>query len=213
MKQNVALMTAIVGGIDDRKDIPKQTIDFEEHFFTEENWGDVVTTDRIKALYFKAMGHYFTEKNIIIWIDGKVQILCSDFIQQCVLAMGDSEVAILSHWDRKCIYDEVDYIEECLNEGNEYLLARYKASTIRNQVEGYRKNGYPAQRGLHDCRIICRRNNDKINGLFTRWWYDCKRGLYDQISIEYLAWERGIEIKPINLKTASAKFVPHKILK
>ncbi len=213
MKQSVALMTAIVGDIDDVKEIPYQTVPHEAHFFNEGNWGDIVTTDRIKALYFKTQGHYFTEADIIIWIDGKVQILCADFIQQCIDALGKDEVAIMAHWNRKCIYDEVDYIEEKIKEGNEYLSARYDVTRIRAQVNGYIKNGYPKNNGLNDCAVICRRNTDKINSLFTRWWYDCKRGMYDQISIQYLAWERDVKIKPINFKTASAKFVPHKILK
>lgn len=213
MKQKVALMTAIVGGIDDPKEVPLQTMPHETYFFDEGNFGDIVTTDRIKALYFKTQGHYFTEADIIVWIDGKVQILCADFLQQCVDALGDGEVAIMQHWNRKCIYDEVAYIRNCLSEGDQYLNARYNSNKITDQVEGYKKNGYPANNGLNDCAVICRRNNDKINSMFTRWWYDCKRGLYDQIAIQYLAWEREVKIRPINFKTASAKFVPHKILK
>jgi len=206
----IAVMTAIFGGIDKRKQIPAQTVPFEEFFFDETD-SDLTTKfdNRTSALYFKSQGHKITDAEIIIWVDGKVQIMASDFVSQCIKAMGTNSLAIMKHGSRKCIYEEVDYIEDQIVKGSKYLSVRYASRPIRSQVEFYRSKGYPKNNGLNDCCVICRRNIEPTNLIFDEWWTACKAGLFDQTAIQYIAWKNKIPIQPIIFKPGTIKHVPH----
>lgn len=197
----IALTTAIFGGIDDKKEVPEQTVQANQYFFNEvnsmvydNNGGDNIS-DRIRALYFKTQGHKVVGKEeIIIWVDGKIQINSGDFIEQCVVALGDNDLAIMKHLYRKCVYEEVDHIEHCIRHGNDYLTTRYAHRPIRKQVESYRRRGYPENNGLNDCCIICRRNNSATNKLFDEWWDVCFQDFFDQVAIQFLAWKSKIRM-------------------
>lgn len=215
-EMKIAVMTAIFGGIDVRKTIPEQTMFFKEEFFDETNCdlnNDLMPNDRQRALFFKTMGHTMTDADIIIWVDGKIQITAPDFIEQCVDALGNNDIAIMKHLYRKCIYEEVDHIEHCIKHGNEYLTTRYAHRPIRKQVELYRAEGYPENNGLNDCCIIARRNNEMTNMIFDNWWQECQLEWFDQISIQYMAWRYGIKIHPIIFKSGSFVDTPHILLK
>lgn len=216
MSEPVALMTAIFGGIDERKEVPEQNYKYYTEYFYDDSSGDLSRSklsDRTKALFFKAQGHCLVDEEIIIWVDGKIQINSNDFIQQCVDALGSNHIAIMKHLFRKCIYEEVDHIEHCIRNGNEYLATRYAHRPIRKQVEYYRGFGYPVNNGLNDCCIICRRNDPMTNMIFDQWWQECKREYFDQTSIQFQAWRYNVPIQPIVFKPESFTDIPHKVLK
>lgn len=215
---NITMVTAIFGGIDRKKIVPDQSLFVNEMFFDEKSMFPYkingMFSDRTKALFFKAQTHKFTDADIIIWVDGKIQILSDTFVEQCVSALGmDYGVAILKHNKRSCIYEEVSYIEKMIEEKNLYLTKRYAHRPIREQVERYRADGYPEGNGLNDCCIICRRNNSIVNAMFDDWWQECKIGLFDQVSIKYQAWKHGVPIKSIEFKPKTFAHVPHILLK
>ena len=207
---DIQVTSAIIGGIDEAKRFPHQSLD---HNYSVYITSPVDGTDRIKALYYKTQPHRVSEADIYIWIDGKIQVLCYDFIQQCIDALQNNDLAIMKHLYRKCIYEEVDHIIHCISKGNEYLAARYEPNRIKSQVEFYRKRGYPKNNGLNDCCIIICRNTQTINQLFDEWWDACEHGLFDQIAIQYLAWKYKVKIQPIVFKPGSFIDVPHKVLK
>lgn len=206
---SLAIVSAIFGGIDQKKDIPAQSVPFNEYHFTESDYLIDASSDRVRALYFKTQGHKVVNEDIILWIDGKVQILAYDFAEQCLAALGDNDIAIMKHHWRSCIYEEIDHIEHCIKEGNEYLATRYAHRPIRKEVELYRSMGYPAGRGLNDCCIIIRRNNERVNAMFDDWWDVCQRDYFDQVAIQFLAWANKIDIQPIIFKPGSYSDIPH----
>lgn len=208
-----ALVTAIFGAIDEKKEVPEQSIEFNEHFFDETClWMiDELTekSDRIKALWFKSQAHQVLTEDIFLWIDGKIKITCYDFIEQCLNALGENDIAIMKHHWRSCIYEEVDHIEHCIKHSNEYLSTRYAHRPLRKEVEFYRSQGYPEKNGLNDCCVIIRRNNTKMNDMFDEWWSLCKEDYFDQVAIQYLCWKGGVKIQPIIFKPGSYIDVPH----
>jgi hypothetical protein len=199
------LLTANIGGIDEQKLIPEQSVPHESLYFTE---SPVEANNRIKALYYKTQPHKVTDSDIVIWVDAKIQILSSDFVQQCLDALGGNPIAILKHHERDCIYKEVDHIEHCIKKGNQYLSTRYANRPIRAEVEYYRSKGYPANNGLNDCCIIAYRPK-AIEEILYYWWQLCQEDAFDQIAIQYLCWLAGIKIQPIIFKPDSFKDIPH----
>lgn len=211
----IAVITAVIGGIDKAKIFPEQSMKFEQHFFTEPPEG-ITGNDRMQALYYKCQMHRLgIDADVFIWLDGKVQPTTHDFIERIISALGYNRVAALKHHERDCIYKEIDHIENCMRHGNKYMLTRYKDKPIRKQVEAYRYFNYPANNGLFDCCIIAMHNNDRAREVSDSWWYDVYfANGFDQVALPFYAWKKGLKIQPINFKRdVEFKDVPHLVLK
>lgn len=210
----ISVITAVIGGIDQSKELPAQSVEFDRLYFTEPI-GNISGNDRMQALYYKCNLHRLgIDSDVLIWLDGKVQPTCYDFIEQIVKALGDNDIAVLKHHERDCIYKEIDHIEHCMRKGNQYLLTRYKDKPIRKQVEAYRYFGYPVNNGLNDCCIIAVKNNDMMKRIFNQWWRDVYRcNGFDQVALPFYCWLNDVKIQPIVFKPGSFIDVPHTVLK
>lgn len=212
MASSITVVTAVIGGIDQLKEIPRQTVEFRRVFITDAS-AVIEGNDRMKALYYKCNLAEFPG-DITIWLDGKVQVQSADFIEQIIAALGENDIAVLKHGERSCIYQEVDHIEHCMKKGNEYLLTRYANKPIRRQVEAYRYFGYPANNGLNDCCIIAMRNNHVMQRVCKDWWHDVyKCDGFDQVALQYHCWMYVVPIQSIVFKPGSFADIPYTILK
>lgn len=212
----VNISTAIVGGIDKPKCIPFQVMEqgnsLSLSFYNEDYVPDwyLKYPHRTQALYFKTNLHELHSlSDYCIWIDSKVQIDSVDFVQQCLNAIGDGDIAILKHGERTCVYEEIDYIESQIIQGNRYLAARYAHRPIRQQVEYYRAAGYPKNNGLNDCSIFIFKNNKTMDNIMHHWWHDCLKGNFDQISIQYICWLMETKIRSIDFRNETFHLVKH----
>lgn len=216
-----AIVTAIFGGIDQRKIFPASIErDFDIHFFDESNM-DLKLYDyapRVRALYYKTQMYKALQVKFapnkyeaFIWVDGKVQILRDDFVDQCVEQLGHHDIGILKHGERDCIYDEMEFIRRKLLAQDPYFVSRYlyRSRILKEQIESYRKAGYPEHRGLGDCCILIIRHNDLTRMLVNKWWDDCRRELFDQVSIQFLCWKAGIHIQPLEFTPETFCLVKH----
>lgn len=207
---DISLTTAVIGGIDSRKEIPQQTVRFTR-FFYEEPQPFIRGNDRMKALWYKT--HILTyEHDVSIWLDGKIQPLSEDFIQQIIEALGNGEIAILKHAARSCIYQEVNHIVEEVRRGSEYLIPRYLNKPLRSQAAAYRYFGYPKNNGLFDCCIIAAKPS--MRKIFDLWWHDVYQlNGFDQIALPFYCWQAGVKIRPIVFRPDSFLDIPHEIIK
>jgi len=210
----VTIVTANIGGIDAEKQIPPQDTSYKRIYITEAPV-HIDGNDRTKALYWKCqLYRRDPAAGIIIWLDAKVQPVAPDFISQILAALGDDEIAVLKHHERKCIYQEVDHIEHCMKKGNKYLQTRYATKPLRQQVEAYRYFGYPKNNGLNDCCIIAIRSTARIQQIFNQWWHDVYRlDGFDQIALQFYCWRAGVKIQPIVFTPGSFADIPHNLLK
>ena len=209
----IAHITAVIGGIDEQKEVPKQTLCADRYFYDKPAL--LQFNDRIEALFYKQQHHnLLPDYDLYIWTDGKVQIVANDFYEQLVNQLGENEIGILKHHERKCIYTETDHIYHCISKGNEYLRVRYEHRPLRTQVEQYRSMGYPVNNGLNDCCIFITRNTETVRNIFNKWWLVCsKYDHFDQTAIQYICWKAGVKIVPIEFRKGSFIDVPHKVLK
>jgi alkaline ceramidase TOD1/glycosyltransferase MUCI70-like protein len=212
----IAWITSIFGDIDEPKPIPDQSVDFVHYHFSEQSNPVFLNghNDRRKALFFKTQMHKIVHADYYIYTDGKIRVIHRDFIRSMMNQLHSNEFGILKHEKRRCIYKEVDHIENCIKHGNEYMKTRYGASPIRKKVDEYRAKGFPPNNGLNDCKIFIVKNTKKMNDLFDQWWNTCLTiDSFDQISIQYLAWKNRVRIVPITFKQTVFLDIPHKILK
>lgn len=205
----IAVVTAIIGGIDQIKEVPTQSLQADWLFYDKPS-GFVEGNDRQQALWYKTHIAHTDNYDIVIWLDGKVKVLAYDFLEQIVTALGPYDIAVMKHNERDCIYKEVDHIEHCMRKGNAYLLTRYATKPIRAQVEAYRYFGYPANNGLFDCCIIAVWASKPLQEVMSSWWKDVYfRNGFDQTALPFYCWRAGLQIQPIVFKPASFIDVPH----
>lgn len=213
---NIAVINAITGGFDERKDFPAQLLKGFEHYayyhFTENDFPveHAGLNNRTKALFFKTQMHKLIKADFYIWIDGKIQVDSVNFIAELISQLGNNDFAMLKHGSRNCIYVEANYIQMMVNKGNKYLTDRYGKRNVLNQVQQYRKAGYPPNNGLHDCSIFIWRNTVFMQAFMDRWWNMIKDEItFDQTAVQYLAWINNMKIKSLELKPEMFHLVKH----
>lgn len=203
--------TAIYGDYDKPK---KQPLGIKPVLFTDgiesEDWEvrKVFREEehpRMKAKYFKCNSHVL-DCDVSIWIDGSAVIRTQDFVQWCLDQLGDGDIALIKHPDRDCIYDEANFCQ---------FMPKYQGVPVLEQVEEYRKQGYPAHNGLWACGLLIRRHNDKVKAFNKLWWEHNKKYTYqDQLSFPVCAKEVGLDIRTIDINLNSNNIVdfntPHK---
>jgi len=192
MKYKVAVITANFGGMDSMRPIPQQTIPFDFACYSEANSPfPLANLDaRMKAKYFKLQAHKLFNQDILIWIDGNIEIKSPKFIEYLCEQINSSDIVIRKHPDRDCIYDEYDFILSKMATGSKYLKARYSKSELEKEREGFKQIGFPSKAGLYWCGLFARRNNAWTNDLFDRWWnHSILWNNYDQNSFAVLTKE------------------------
>ena len=177
------IYTAIYGGYDDIKVQPVGV-----KLFTEATHPRKESHPRMKAKYFKCNSHKL-DCDISIWIDGSATIKTPDFEKWCLEQLGDGDIALIKHPDRDCIYDEANFCQ---------FMPKCQGVPVLEQVEEYRKQGYPTHNGLWACGLLIRRHNDKVKGFNKLWWRHNNKYTYqDQLSFPICAREADLRIGTI----------------
>lgn len=211
----IAVISAVTGGMDQPKRLPPQSVKHQFFFFTDK---DVPREyrhldKRTQALYFKQQMHRAAPGfDVYIWLDGKIQIDRSDFISQCITALGNNDIAILKHGERDCVYDELNYILAKLDAGVPYFVARFYNRRYRLIEQGVEldKSNYPKHNGLHDCSIMVWRSNITSNFIANRWFSNCHQLQYfDQVEIHFSCWLHKVKISTIEFKPETFHLVKH----
>ena len=81
-----------------------------------------------------------------------------------VASLGPNGFSMFIHPDRNCIYDEAELCHD---------FPKYREFPLLEQVDHYRKEGYPKQNGLMAAGIIVRdMNRKKLTTINKEWWHE-----------------------------------------
>ena len=209
----VCVYTAIYGGYDTLKAYPTQTMEADFVCFTDQEYntdthGWRVICDRrfrkwhprMQAKYFKvrnhrvfnsgrffgfnALWHGLTNYDVTIWMDGHLQIKTIRFVEIMASSLGRYGIAMPVHPDRDCIYTEVDA---------SIPMRKYHGLPLREQVESYRRRGYPEHNGLMASGVIVRdMSKPLLASINDDWWREIENWSYqDQLSLPFALWSRN----------------------
>lgn len=193
--KRVAVYTTIFGNYDHLKPIPKQITQADYFCITDdaivsqtcipdsEKWEIVEVktprTDlhpRMRAKFFKAFPWEVEQLRgyeVVIFIDGSIQIQSPDFIGYCVSHLKN-DILMFNHPQRNCIYEEASHSR---------TMIKYQTEDLENQVAYYRKF-HPEKSGLWACGIIVRRPTERIRAAMMSWFHEnIKFTWQDQISM------------------------------
>jgi hypothetical protein len=181
-------------------------------FTDSENYqSDVWNIKKVTPLYshkglnnrkYKLLPHrYLSEYDFSIYVDGDLKItedigvLAKDYINSPLSVLDHSLCGVNSTGNlnaRNCIYEEANFIKWL---GDNHPRKTYKdnITTIFNQMERYKLEGYPANNGLARNSLIMRNhNNAEVINVMEKWWVELKyNSKRDQLSFPYVCWKEN----------------------
>ena len=162
------IYTAIIGG----KDPVRNDIKVFRNY-------NRFSTPRMNAKIFKILSHSYIKDEISVWLDGNIYPLKTE--KEIVDLMGDADMMVFRHPFRTNIYDEA---KQC------QFLKKDNAKIIDEQMETN-----PKVRGLFECGVLVRRNNEVMRRFNEAWWAEiCRYSSRDQLSFPCMI-QRFPEIK------------------
>lgn len=149
-----------------------------------ESYGDPTRLAR----YIKLQPHnVLPEHKTSVWVDSSLSQVKSitGLLSGCVGLSAYPHTSYMnSEPNRVCLYKEA---EVCMQRGLD------DSAVISNQIDQYRKEGFPQNMGLFATGLLIRLNNEQVNIFNDLWWEELKSGSKrDQISQMYCAWKTGI---------------------
>ena len=154
---------------------------------------------RLQAKYFKLMSHEvflggrlaypydnhghvlrLLPFDLLIWIDGTIEITSSAFARHMGASLGASGWAMHRHPDRDCIFEEAEASMK---------LPKYAYLPIGAQVAAYAGQGIKPHSGLYACTLIVRRAPlpPELIEVNRQWWAEnLTHSIKDQISLPYV---------------------------
>jgi hypothetical protein len=204
----VLAYTAVFGGHDAPKSHVAQNISVDYDYFSEADCRYLpeqvrALPDRLIAKYYKvwpyAMPKY-GEYDYVVWIDGSVMLRLPDSLET-LIGYCQRGYALFKHPERDCMYDEADV---CMS------LEKCRDQPIRQQMDAYRADGYPARHGLYECSIIVREPRSDYRRLDAAWLAEIyKWSNRDQLSFPYILWKSGIEVDVIDMNIWHNDYIHH----
>jgi hypothetical protein len=153
---------------------------------------DESLTSRKSARYFKVNPHLvLPEHDISIWVDHcfTPQFNNANDLINKMSFTNDKNIMIFKHSWRDCIYKESEEVIKLKLDNQEI---------VTNQIDRYKKEGFPENLGLFETGFIVRENNKKVNEFNDVWWNEIKNGSgRDQLSNMYASWKTSLKINQL----------------
>jgi len=208
------IVSANVGGIDNHQVIATQNkgCTYIQHRSPIDGW-----SDRMSGKFYKTKWLSQTD-DIVIWVDGVVNITSPDFVEWCEKQIEGCDFCVPLHPERDTLAEEYEYILNNLHKP--YLKTRYGYEDWNGEIEAFR-SGLDAP--LVNPRVFIADTRKKAcKSLLSTWWELIKKyTIFDQSQLSYLLHERPIELdRDLKVKHLSwtelnnyVKIVKHKELK
>lgn len=146
---------------------------------------------RVTSRYYKLLPHrlFEAEAEISIWIDGSLRAT-ADFTPLMGRVSETAPLAAFAHPERRCVYDEARAV----------MAARVAIpQRVEAQMNAYRAEGYPAQRGLFQSGLLVRRHHDPALSTASEDWWQAVRSYSqrDQLSGMVALWRQDLTYVPL----------------
>jgi len=156
---------------------------------------------------YKILPHKFlSQYDASLYLDANF-IIKKDLTELIVKYLKSSDFLALKHPQRDCVYQEG---LACIGANK----ANFKS--VEEQLMRYISVGFPAGYGLSANGVLLRAHNKShMKELMNDWWLEVKNySKRDQLSLQFLLWNRGIELKYMNENLVDTNpyfmLMPHK---
>lgn len=205
----IALVSANIGGIDAIRHPVEQTVNVDIFYITEHDMPYPLPNlnNRLRGKYFKTQTHHvFPGYDIVIWVDGSVEITAPDFVEEIVNRMPGYDVLLPLHPDRDTVFQEFDFMRDNLPTST-YLQNRYLNEPFEEERSFYLKQHLPDTTPLYACRMFARWCTPTINAAFDEWWRRCLEfSNFDQTQFSFIAWKHSLRIPVVKYEDMVTRF-------
>ena len=223
---DVALVTANFGEIDDLKPLPRHD-GVDAFYYTDAGgfvnaaptavatWTRVLVPNyprydfgsRMRSRYFKHQIHRLDEvqrHRWLVWADSAFQFHDMSFV------LGEVErlrrlpprkrFLFIPHPDRRTILQEYEFIDGAIKDGSEYFRVRYGHEKMTEQMEHFRQSGWNLEAHLVCGGLWIVEHSDLMQRCWDAWWDQVLRyGMMDQLSLPVMLEEFGCEAQTFDV--------------
>lgn len=160
----------------------------------KKNLDDLVPRLRIRKTMILIPPEIFDNYEYSIFVGCRVKLAVDPYAFFDYLK-PDSDILLLEHNQRDCVYDEG---RACVSMG------KAKESIMSEQLDFYKEMGYPSNNGLYTTLFILRKHTKEIKKLMNVWWSQLEAFSHrDQVSLPY-----AIHVCKFNVSTYPKKLNP-----
>ena len=224
-KSEIGLITANFGGIDTIKPLPpRHGIDTLYYADAEiaaaadaaitKTWTAIIVSDleaqlnaRLRSRYFKHQIHRLPEAGSfrwLVWADSSFVFKELDFVKNLVAKLEPlaprERLILVPHPERNTVKQEIDFVLEQIELGNEYLRVRYGADHTNEAIKYLTARGFSLEDKLWCGGFWIIENNSIINQAWDSWWdYTFRYGTQDQYFLPAVMTEYGLRPQTLNV--------------
>jgi hypothetical protein len=135
---------------------------------------------------------------VYVWVDSSVTLFRPDSVQWFVDTLGDTDLALLPHPDRRSIREEAEFLRAKLAAGNAYLTGRYANERLDEQLDAINQPGFMDDR-LYASTAFAFRDSVPVRAMFKEWWYHVtKYHALDQLSLPFVVWQADLSVNRLS---------------
>ena len=208
----IAVISAILGGLDDPPTHPVQSIEHDYYLFTEENFPlrDKAMTPRLQAKIPKCFGWQLKPGyDYYMWIDGSLTMTSTDTLKHYFDAIQGYDLVVLKHPGRDTVYWESRYLERGLKDSR-YINERYAGEWVKEQMAEIMGDKNYKDDLLVNGGVFIYRNIPQVQEMLKEWWYHISRYLImDQCSWAYVIKKSGVKVNALEEAYNESPFLAH----
>lgn len=215
-KPKIAVVSAILGGIDDPPMHADQTLEHDYYLFTDKSFPPRFNsmTPRLQAKIPKCFGWQMAPGyDYYLWVDGSLTLDSPDSLKYFYDNCQDSDVVVLKHPSRTSIYWEYRYNWRGLfaNATSNYLTGRYANEFIDEQMKQIKADKAYKDDLLINGGIFMYRNTPPVQAMLKEWWYHISRFLImDQCSWPYVLKKSEVRFNVLPDDYHDSPYIKHR---
>lgn len=193
----LCVVTAGLGDFDTISKPVEQSISFDYHVFTDENFLPRFNsmTPRLQSKIPKFFAwQLLPGYDYYLWVDGNIT-LKKDAVKYLYEQCKDYDIVVFKHFSRPDIRQETRYTRKGVKQKRIYLHSRYENEQYNELYEEIRKDKSYVDDYLVMGGVFMYKNNEKVHEMFKNWWYFNSRYAYqDQLSFPYVLRKASLNV-------------------
>lgn len=199
-----AIVTANLGGFDNVSPHVEQSIAYDYHLFTDENFPPrhCAMTPRMQARMPKCFAYEMVPGyDYYLWIDGNLTLKHNDSLKHFFDKIEGHDLVVLNHDRRPDIRQETRYIRKAVRQQSKYIVKRYENELLAEQYKFVCDDKDYVDDTLYMTGVFLYKNTPKVQAAMKEWWHFVSRyHIVDQIGFVYAMRKAGLKINALDDK-------------
>lgn len=199
MGEALAIISANLGDFEKELDDPLKQVmprgleEMSTFHFTDEDFPPRKNsmTPRLQSRIVKMFSWQFLpDYDYYLWVDSSCRLARSDSAAWFMSKLGQADVAVFKHPDRRSVQEEADYLKYRLSINCPYITSRYENELIDEQLVEVN----PMQE-LYASTAFIYRNTPEVQEALKDWWYHTSRfHSIDQLSMPWVLRNLNVNV-------------------